>query len=163
VYAQGACARGAAMVEEALALAREAGDDGAMGEVHYHHATLLCKQGDRERAARAYRESLRVCHRHGFRTGMIECLEGLAGLHVDVGRPERAARIWGSVATARTTVGLPLRPRERPRHDRQVEVARAMLGADGFAQAWAEGQLMDLEQATRDLLAESTSVRPTDG
>jgi hypothetical protein len=36
---------------------------------------------------------------------------------------------------------------ERARHDRCVAAARAALGEEVFARAWAEGRTMTLEQA----------------
>jgi len=82
----------------------------------------------------------------------IEGLEGVAGLASDMRQFERAAWLWGSVASAREAIGLLLRPRERPPHDDRVSTVRAMLGEHDAARMWAAGQVVTLEDAISTIL-----------
>ena len=43
---------------------------------------------------------------------------------------------------------------ERPEYEATVQAARAVLGEAGFADAWAAGQALPLEQAVREALAD---------
>jgi hypothetical protein len=68
------------------------------------------------------------------------------------GQPERAARLLGASAALREEIGAPLSPVARVDHDHASNAARATLGEDAFAAAWAEGYAMPLEEATADAL-----------
>jgi hypothetical protein len=68
------------------------------------------------------------------------------------GRPERAARLLGASAALRDDMGAPLAPTSRADHDHAANAARAALGEDAFAAAWAVGHAMSLEEAITDAL-----------
>jgi hypothetical protein len=70
------------------------------------------------------------------------------------GQPERATRLCAAVAAMRTAIGAPLPPPERATYDATVATARAALGEDTFAAAWAAGQALPLEQAIAEALGE---------
>ncbi len=59
----------------------------------------------------------------------------------------------------RAAIGVPLPARERPARDRTLATLRARLDAETFAQAWAEGQALSLEQA----MAVAMAVRAQEG
>jgi hypothetical protein len=58
----------------------------------------------------------------------------------------RATRLMGA-AEALFEPPLPLPPPRRTIHDRTVDAARAALGEEAFAAAWAEGRELTLDQA----------------
>jgi DNA-binding NarL/FixJ family response regulator len=61
-------------------------------------------------------------------------------------------------------LGYPLPPEDRPAHERAVAAARADLGAEAFAAAWAEGRALPLEQVIQEALAtEAPAVAPARG
>jgi hypothetical protein len=77
------------------------------------------------------------------------------------GQPERAARLFGATDVLRAALGLPVRPADRRRYDRDVSAVRAALGAETFAAAWAAGRALSLEQAiaeATECLLSSTSA-----
>ena len=66
---------------------------------------------------------------------------------------QRAARLYGAAASLREAIGSPLGPLGQAEMDRDVAAIRASLGEPAFAQAWAEGRALTLEQAIDDALS----------
>jgi hypothetical protein len=86
-----------------------------------------------------------------------------AGLWVARGRPERAARLYGAERALRPA-GAPA-PAGRTalvvwRYEEDLAAARAALGDEAFAAAWAQGQVMPREQAVADALADAPEDAP---
>jgi hypothetical protein len=118
-------------------------------------------QGDDDCAEAAYVECLALSHA-AARADLALLLEGLAQVvacraarHPSGGQLERAARLFGAAAALRATLGdaatrgwnFQLAPASRDAYERQVAVARAALGEEAFAAAWAEGEALLPEQA----------------
>ncbi len=160
--------RAMALVEESLALRREIGDKWALAYSLTVLADLLRDRGEWDRAAGAYRDSLTLLREVGNKIGMAACLEGAAALVGQRGQPGRAARLLGAAGALRRALGTPLPLADQPAYDRLVAATRAALGAkamartasatapphdeDPFAIAWAEGEVMPLEQAIDEAL-----------
>jgi hypothetical protein len=109
---------------------------------------LAYRQGDYAAARSLHEEGLAIFRELGDKGGIAQSLESLAGLAAVWGRGlERAARLWGAAAALREAIGAPLPPSEREKYEREVGAARAALGEEAFASAWAEGEAMTLEQA----------------
>jgi non-specific serine/threonine protein kinase len=147
-------------VEESTAVLRELGGSG----MWYFARSLLylgmAARGREEHAlARSlYRESLAVSRGWGYRHHIVEVLERCAGLAAADGQPGRAARLFGAAEALRTAFGAPVPPADRAEHERDGAAARAALGDQPFAAAWAAGQAMTLEQAVECALAETTDA-----
>jgi hypothetical protein len=82
----------------------------------------------------------------------------LAAVACAQGQPERGAHLLGAAAALRAGRGMPLPPNERAAQERTVAAARAALGEDAFAAAWAQCQRMSLEQAIAYALEEEASA-----
>jgi hypothetical protein len=52
----------------------------------------------------------------------------------------------------RETIGMPLPAAYRVEHDRHVAAARAVLDEATFAEAWATGRALPLEQAIAEIV-----------
>jgi hypothetical protein len=111
-----------------------------MGRVAQH-------RGDRQQAATLFRESLALQHASGTKRGVEECLEGLAVVAQEEQQPVRAAQLFGSAMALREAIHSLLLPVKRDDHECHVAAARAALGEEAFAAAWAAGQAMSLEDA----------------
>ena len=83
----------------------------------------------------------------GDKRGIVVCLEGLAGVATLLGRPERAARLFGAAEAQRDVIRARLFPVDRVGYDRSVALVRIALEVNLFTVAWAEGRAMTLEQA----------------
>lgn len=103
------------------------------------------------------RESVRANHSFEDRLGVALGLEALATIAVTVGRPERAARLFGAAHVVRQATGTPLSGFGllTAQHERHVARVRRTLGARGFSHAFGEGTKMTLRQAARFACAES--------
>jgi hypothetical protein len=64
-----------------------------------------------------------------------------------LGQPGRAARLLGAAEALRETLGFAVPPVDRCAHEQVVATARAGLGEERFATAWAEGRAMSLHEA----------------
>jgi predicted ATPase/class 3 adenylate cyclase/Tfp pilus assembly protein PilF len=139
--------------EESLALARELGQ-------RVHEADALRRLGDAFRLegehgnARAlYVQSLTIWRELDDPGGIAATLEAAAKLAEGEGRPEQSARLCGAASCLRETHQAPLKLTARAEYDTCVSAARAALGEDAFAGAWAEGQAMSIEEVIRYALA----------
>lgn len=94
-----------------------------------------------------YGESLTLYQTEHNTLGMIECLEGLAGVDWLEGRPEHAACLYGTTAAWRAAGATPLPPADRALLDQRVAEVRIALGTEAFSAAYAAGGAMSLEQA----------------
>jgi tetratricopeptide (TPR) repeat protein len=113
-------------------------------------------EGDQPAARRYLRNSLEWYRNHGMPLGQVECLNGYAGLALSQQKWEKAGQILGAVVTLhRKLTGGTLHGRDRRESDRFVAAARAALGEQDFAAAWAAGEAMTLDQAVAYALEHS--------
>jgi predicted ATPase/DNA-binding SARP family transcriptional activator/Tfp pilus assembly protein PilF len=150
---QGEYERAQQLFNESLSIFREYGDQAdislslkGLGEV------ALARQ-DFAAARACYQECLTILRDLGGRKSIAAALEGFARLAEAEGQSERAARLLGTTAAIRKSLGSPLPPGERAQYDQCVTTARADMGEAAFATAWAEGEAMTLEQALEYALA----------
>jgi DNA-binding CsgD family transcriptional regulator len=150
--------RGAALNEEAAALYRERGYKGGLEFVLDNLGWAALLQGDPERARTSYRESLMLCKELGDKWVASESLEGLACVAGVRGEAERAAKLFGVAEALREAVGNQLVPEEEALRAPYFAMARSQLDEASWAQAWAEGRAMSMEQAIEYVLSEEKPV-----
>jgi predicted ATPase/DNA-binding SARP family transcriptional activator len=139
--------------DESLLLRRAIGHTAevAWGLVEAGHASWC--QGDYSFTQSHAVEALRLFEAEE-RDGILAALESLAAVALAQGRKERAARLSGAVEALREAWRLPgphwwRRPRERI-----GAVMRAGSGDEAFAESWAAGRAMSIEQAIACALTE---------
>ena len=93
------------------------------------------------------KESLILSRELGVKQGIAECLDGLAGVGVVLGVPERSARLLGAAEELREIISSPLPPADRAEVDGYVAAVRDALDEEAFEAAWAEGRAMTIEEA----------------
>jgi len=91
----------------------------------------------------------------GDQASIAWCLAGLGSAAALDEEPERAGRLWGAAERLRQAIGCRSAPAARATYERAVAAARAQLGEEAFAAAWAEGRAMSLDQAIAYALDES--------
>jgi predicted ATPase/class 3 adenylate cyclase/Tfp pilus assembly protein PilF len=141
------------LFEEAVQILRDLGASGAVAGFLQSLSDAYRASGDYKGAAVRCREGLVLAQETENTRAVAACINGLAGLAVEIGRNEEAARLFGAVDTMRKTVG-PLRSRyEDERQSRDMAVVRDALGAEAELEARSAGQALPLEQAVREALA----------
>lgn len=116
--------------EEALAVFREAGDEGGVVLCLSNLGLLALGRSRLAEAAPPLGEALRLAAKLDHKAGIHYSLLGLAGVAARGGRPERAALLWGATEAARETFGLFFSRLGRAAigYDEEVVAVRARLG-----------------------------------
>ncbi len=141
-----------ARFEEALSVARETGDEPFIADALANLGTVALRVGDYPQSAALYQQSLALNGALANREGIAEDLAGLAAVASLLGQPERAARLCGAVEALREARNISLPPLRRTEYDRTVGGILAHLDDAAFAEAWAQGRAMPLEQAIEEAL-----------
>jgi predicted ATPase/class 3 adenylate cyclase/Tfp pilus assembly protein PilF len=150
---QGDLERARSLIEEALGLAREFGGAAAIARCSHSLGDALRASGDHTGAAARYREALDLAQEAHDMDTATWCLTGLAGLAVEMGRHEAAARLFGAVETLRETVGAAGSGYEAERQSEDMAAVRDALGTDVDAAARASGRALALEEAVAEAAA----------
>ena len=144
-------ARAKPLAERALSLSREVGERQAISAALYTLATLAQAERDHERARELLKEGLTSSAELGNDADVAHCLEGLASVAGDEGLIARAARLWGAeeALLEKLEAAVYTYVPDRSLHRGRVAAARARLGEDEFAAAWAEGREMTSDRAVQ--------------
>jgi predicted ATPase/DNA-binding CsgD family transcriptional regulator len=142
-------------------------DHGPLGDARVSHAEGLVSRAEGDvAAAEAHHETvLADAHAGGWRPLVAHSLEALAGTAAAHESFAECARLAGAAQALRDEMGYRLRwPFEQRLLDADLAEARAGLGEDAFATAYAEGRSLDedaaVAYATR---ARGERRRPTHG
>jgi tetratricopeptide (TPR) repeat protein len=149
---EGDTERAAALLEETIALARKSQYQPDLARSLTALGRVMRARGDAVQARALLKEGLSLYQQLNHKHGIATALEGLAGLAV-AEIAERAARLFGVAEAIRETIGAPLPLVDRPAYESNLTTARAQLAEAVFAQAWAEGRAMSVEQAITYALA----------
>ena len=107
-------------------------------------------QGDPRLARTYFRHalaSLLAYRANATAASTLWCLAGLASADALEGQPQRAAWLWGAAEHLRTSIGARPAPAARVTRERLMAAVREELGEAAFADAWAEGEAMSLDEA----------------
>ena len=139
---------------EGLSLVREVGALRVVAWLLRCLGILARSEGDHRQARELLTESLDLSWEVGYGVGIVGALTNFAILAEQHGGHRRAVRL---IATA-TRDSLPVLASrlERSERDNSLAVSRDALGEQAFAQVWAEGQAMTLEQAVAYALGEDS-------
>jgi len=159
VLARGETGRAATLLEESLVLFRGLKHIWGMSQTLTRLGSMACGADEDSRASVLYAESLDLVLQWGSSSHAAVSLEGLARVAVMRDRPERAARLCGMAEALREEIRVPLSltdrlPTARADHDCTVAAARAALGEEAFAAAWAKGHAMHFDEAIAEVLSD---------
>jgi predicted ATPase/class 3 adenylate cyclase/DNA-binding CsgD family transcriptional regulator len=155
---QGDAATARELAEESLGLYRETGGGRSIAEAISLLGRVEARQGDHVRARALFEESLAIARKVDHKLNIPSCLEGLASVFAAQEESVWAGRIWGAAEALREAMGTPIPPVERASYERSVAAARAQLGEQALAAAWAEGRTMSPEQT---LATQGKAMIPT--
>lgn len=142
-------------LEESAALCRHLGDNWLLSFPIGNLGVMAFRSGDHERAQSLVEESVRTLRGLNEKWHLASSLAYLAVILAVRGRPHRAAALFGASEGMREAVGQEeVLFQYRADYDRGVENARNALSEEEFAAAWAEGRVMDAEEAISYALEE---------
>ena len=151
------------LADRALALARKLDVPHLVADALEQSARLVAAD-DPSAAEDLHHEALALRVDHGLRTFMVDNLDALAEL---AGRAEsfaEAVRLLAASDAARAAMGYPRPPIDRAQHEAIVARLRAALGDRAFADLWAEGAGLSLDDAVAYARrARGTRDRPSTG
>lgn len=145
---QGEYSKAKTLLDESLALFEASGEKLGVAFALMNLGLAVSGPGDYEHARLYYEQSLNLFTELGDKLHVATCMLRLAGLSAVSGEPGRAARLDAAADRLLDSLGTPLPPYEAPYYKPAIAAARAQLGDKGFAEAWAEGSKMSVEQAT---------------
>jgi predicted ATPase/class 3 adenylate cyclase/Tfp pilus assembly protein PilF len=154
-FSQGDLEQAAAAFAEALALFRQGGDRAHIAVGLVNLGWVARRRGAVAEAEALGREALALDRKLGDLRRCAEDLEHLASTAAVAGQGARTARLLGAAAAVRETLGAPQPPDERADIEQAVAAARAALGEDAWAAAYAAGQALTLEEAIAEELEET--------
>jgi DNA-binding CsgD family transcriptional regulator len=139
---------GETLLAEALPLQREIGH--TWGEIFSLSllAELAHDRGDTVECAERYRAAIGLSRTNGDRAFLGAALTGLGLMAAERGEAEWATRLLGAAEALREAHGSWAFARLRDKVHAASEAARAALGEEAFAAAWADGRVMSPEEAS---------------
>jgi predicted ATPase len=132
--------RAEALLHDVLDLAREFEDSFALAFSLACLGNVARDQGRVAQSASYYCQCLTAAEADRDEQGSPDILEALAGLAVDAGQFDLAARLFGQAEAQRTSSGLHRLPLTEPDYARDVQAARDHLGDAEFERALAAGR-----------------------
>ena len=154
LHGRGEWAAAHEVYEESLVMARELGTPWEIGTALKEIGLAECDEGRHDLALKHLAEGMTILHALGDRPGVIESLEGFAGVAAATVAPRHAARLWGAADASRQEMGGAMSAHQSSAYERQVQPVRAILTGEAFGQACDEGRAMSLDDAVRYALDE---------
>ena len=115
---------------------------------------MALRQGAVAQAEALGREALALYRELGDPRRCAIGLEGLAGTAGMAGRGAFAARLLGAAAALRAELGTPQPAQEQADTAQAVMAARAALGEEAWAAAFAAGHALSMEEAIAEALGD---------
>jgi non-specific serine/threonine protein kinase len=148
--ARGEDERATDLYERLLASARAGGDAISIGNGHEGLAVLAARRGELGPALAGFAAAAAGLHDVGQPWMACGCLAEAAATAVGLGRLEPAARLFAALDALRTAMGaagVSAFVLDHERHEQALATARAALGTDRFAAAWAAGLALSFDEA----------------
>jgi predicted ATPase/class 3 adenylate cyclase len=140
---------------KALPIFEKMGDEHRVTMIQSWLAHMQRHEGHFREAESEYRKTIRLWQKLGHRGAVAHQLESFAMVALELGQPERAARLFGAAEALREKIAMPMDPDERIEYDQQVGALRGRLEEDTLASAWAAGRALTMEQAISYAVSES--------
>jgi predicted ATPase len=138
-----------------LDLHREMGDQLSVTGHQTGMAHVARQIGNYQEALALYRETLPDWQKMGHRGAVAHQLECLAFIAKAQEQEERAVKLMSAAEVLRAASSSPRTPQERIEYDRELAGLRAGMDERTFHLLWAEGQVMNMEQAVDFALGEN--------
>jgi tetratricopeptide (TPR) repeat protein len=138
--------------EQALAIAREGGDEWMIAACLMNGGRAARRLGDFGGANARLAEALRGFVALENSWGIAACLASFAALAGERGEYERAARLYAAEAAIRERARLPVWPTIEAEHETGLRVTAAALGAAAWERARGDGRALTQAEAIAEAL-----------
>ncbi len=157
-FLRGEPARARPLLEESLAILRKLGDKFYLGGSVLYLGCLDCEQGNYGAARSRFVELTRLVSFQQYRYVAPLVLEAFVVLAASQDQAVHALRLAGAAAGLRRVMGWQFRLSWERYVNRRLEPAWQALGQAEGAAAWADGEMMTLEQAFTYALQEEPTT-----
>lgn len=144
--------------EESLMLYRTLGHRGAAAIVLHNLGYVAQHQGNMRQAMACFAEALAEHIILRDQQNIGHCLRGIAGTAALLGQPEQTARLFGAADAHFERIGTAIWPVDKADSERNLEAARATLGEETFAAAFAAGRALSLQDAIAEARGVAASI-----
>jgi len=143
----GDAARATRLLEDALALQRDLGD--RWGVPRSLQALGLAAQvrNDSEAATANFGQALAMFLDVEDRSGVASTLDCLAELALQAGSHERATRLYAAAGVLHEMVDSSALYHTQPHRDKNIDALSSALGTETYADLWAEGRSLTVNEA----------------
>jgi non-specific serine/threonine protein kinase len=142
------------LYEETLIVCRETGEVIRESMMYANLGLVAYQERDYERARELAAASIRPMAEIGLKQMVLSALKEMAGSLGKLGEPEKAARLLGASDALMAEMGLDHQPSDLPEMVKFSADVKSQLDETAFDAAYAEGQVMTLEQAVAYALDE---------
>jgi predicted ATPase/class 3 adenylate cyclase len=119
---------------------------------------IALERSDLPAASAYYSESIALAQALGDTTFLGAGLAAIGTIAADLGQAERSARLLGAAEAVYQVAGAWSFIAARNQNRQAIDTARAALGEEAFAAAWAHGRRLSREQATAEALQTAESL-----
>jgi predicted ATPase/DNA-binding SARP family transcriptional activator len=140
---------------QSLSLSRRRGDRVRIAYALDNMGLVAEKQGDLTTARALIRQSLSLWSEAGYNRGIARGLRWLARLRAATCGDYRAVTLYSAAFTLWNAIGAGWNRIDRAECESHLELLRARLGAERFAEAWSEGETISLEGAVVQALEDA--------
>jgi DNA-binding CsgD family transcriptional regulator len=123
------------------------GDKRGLIRTHGGQGRLFLLRGDWARARDHWLAVLTIARELGERWGIALSLDGVAGAAAASGQGAIAVHLFGAAHALRQRLRVPVPTAFQGWYEQDVARGRALLSAEQFAAAWAEGERLTLDEA----------------
>jgi predicted ATPase/transcriptional regulator with XRE-family HTH domain len=154
--------RARALLEESLAVKREVGTKRGIAKSLSNLGYLAYLEGDYTTARSSFVESLTIEKEIGDNISIPEGLAGMGAVAAAIGEPQRGVKLLGAATSLWEAMGLAPDTQNRVMCDQGIASARSHLDEGAFAEAWAWGQTISIEEAVEYALSDEERSRSPD-
>ena len=139
--------RARVVLQEAAALQEELGHQWSLPWTYARLGYIALREGNLTQARHIFANTAQMFQKDQFVNGVVFTLEGIASLSLEVGKPERAARLIGWADVTREKIGDTRPLFEQADVDRDVAAIIGKVGNTPFEEAYNAGRVMTLDEA----------------
>jgi predicted ATPase/class 3 adenylate cyclase len=145
----GDLARAGVRIRRSFTICQESGDKRGEATAQWWLGRLYLAAGSAAEAHNRLLSALLAFRAFEMHDELVSCLEDHAELTLSAGQAEGAIRLAAAAATLRSRLNLVRSPRRERRWVGQVGQLKAMVPAEAFDAAWAEGSSWETDAAVK--------------